>query len=301
MAKVKIWELATGNILQTVDGNKNDSRMIAFVPDGKVLVTVGLDEDVNFWDIPTGSRRRSLKVALTAISALSPDGTWLAYCKGPKTFISNLKLSKVDDYVFDGDATDAKAVVFSPDSSLLATGDGSGVLRIYEPAKENLKVPQKGHESAIACVAFSTEGSVIGTASRDQTAKLWDTEGKELAKLAGHEGSVEVIALGPEAKAVLTGGKDGTARLWDGKSGKELFKFDTFQGKPESRIAISKDGSLAAIDTADGCVEVFETSSGTPVGKIDVTVNAFGFGPTGDKLFFGLSNGKLYTWYRGMQ
>ena len=301
-AKVFIWDVSAGKRLQAADGNKKDSRMIAFTQDGAVLVTAGLDERAYFWDIDTGSKRRDLQIPLSAVSVLSPDGTWLIYSKGPKTFVSRLQPGEVKYDEFDGNATSERAMAFSPDSSLLATGDSSGVLRLYEPEKKGLRgAPQKGHESAIACVAFSPEGKIIGTASRDNTAKIWDTEGKELAALAGHEDSVEVIAIGPDARLVLTGSKDRTARLWDGKSGKELHKLENFLGTSESMLAISADGSLAAIETPHSGIEIFDTDSGTSVVKLEVPVSVFVFAPTGSTLFCGLSNGKIYTWTKSMK
>ncbi len=300
-AKVLVWELSTGKLLGALDGNATDSRMIAFPADREVLITAGLDERVLSWGIETGGRRQDLKIPLSACSALSPDGKWLAYCKGPKIFVWNLSMKpdKEND-IFDGDATGERAVVFSPDSKLLVTGSSSGVLRLYEPDKKSQRVPpKKGHESAIACVVFSPEGHAIGTASRDNAAKLWDTAGTELAAFEGHEGAVEVIAVGPGAKLVLTGSRDRTARLWAGESGQELFKFENFRGKSESMVAISADGRFAAIETTHAGVEVFETDSGTSIKKIDVPVSVFAFSPSGNTLYFGCANGVIYTWTRG--
>jgi WD40 repeat protein len=204
--------------------------------------------------------------------------------------------------VFDGGAFGERTVIFSPDSKLLATGDSSGVLRLYEPANKALKVPpRKGHKSAILCVNFSPEGDFLGTASEDGTAKLWDLEAAEKVSCEGHDGSVLAVVVGPKAEILLTGGSDDTARLWDGKSGREQFKFDNFIGKPGGQLALSANSSLAAIETPGSGIEVFETKGGTSVVKIEVEVSVFTFAPTGNTLFFGRSNGKIYTWTRGMK
>jgi WD40 repeat protein len=301
-AKAFVWDLTSQTRLQAVNGNSRDSAMLAFAQDDKVLVTVGLDEKAWFWDIGTGTERRYTDIPLSSKSALSPDGAWLAYCKGQKTYVWNLMVSKKQEDVFDGGTFGERAVTFSPDSKILATGDSSGVLRLYEPEKKALKVPpRKSHKSAIVCVAFSPEGEFVGTASDDMTAKLWDMEGNEQVSFKGHEEAIEVVAVGPKAEMVLTGGRDRTARLWDGKSGREQFKFDTFRGKAGSQVTISADGSLAAIETAGSGIEVFETKDGTSVVKIEVRVSTFAFAPTGSTLFFGRSNGKIYTWTKGMQ
>ena len=105
-AKAFVWEVPGGGLLGKVDGNATNSRMIAFPEDKDVLITAGLDERVYFWGINTGSKRRDIRIELSAYSALSPDGKWLAYTKGPKTFVWDitLKPDKEND-IFDGNAT----------------------------------------------------------------------------------------------------------------------------------------------------------------------------------------------------
>jgi WD40 repeat protein len=299
-SRVIVWDISSGKMLQTLDGNARDTQMMAFTSDGELLVTAGPDERVNYWGLGTGGKRNDMTVPFSHACAMSPNGDWLAYSKSTKTYIYNLKSKEEKEYhVFDGSAQDAKTIVFGPDSTLLAAGDQAG--EIYQPREKIRKVPQKGHEDAITCLAFSPDGSVIGTASRDKTAKLWDKEGKQLALLEGHEDSVETIVLGQEGRIVLTGSRDKTARLWNGQVGQMLFKLENFQGATDSLIAISMDGKLAAIQTAGAGIEVFETAAGKSLVKIEVPVSSFAFSPRGNKLFFGRPNGKLYTWSRGSE
>lgn len=57
--------------------------------------------------------------------------------------------------------------------------------------------------------------SIIGTASADRSAKLWDVEtGQCLLKYLGHNGSVNSIRFHPTDAIVCTGSGDGTCHIW---------------------------------------------------------------------------------------
>ena len=72
-------------------------------------------------------------------------------------------------------------------------------------------------------VAFSGDGKRVVTASRDNTARIWDAEsGKEIAVLKGHTGFVWSAAFSGDGKRVVTASFDSTARIWDAESGKEI-------------------------------------------------------------------------------
>ena len=71
--------------------------------------------------------------------------------------------------------------------------------------------------------AFSPDGSRIVTASRDNTARLWDAKtGAALATLSGHTDAVTSAAFSPDGSRVVTASEDKTARLWDAKTGAAL-------------------------------------------------------------------------------
>ncbi|MCA9968041.1 MAG: hypothetical protein KC423_27535, partial [Anaerolineales bacterium] len=61
---------------------------------------------------------------------------------------------------------------------------------------------------------FSQDGNLIVTASRDGTARLWNSAGEPLLRLDGHQDVVESAVFDPQGQFVLTSSRDGTARRW---------------------------------------------------------------------------------------
>ena len=73
-----------------------------------------------------------------------------------------------------------------------------------------------GHDDAIAHAAFSPNGRQVVTASRDQTARLWDaTSGAQLAVLPGHSRPVRQATFSPDGRKIVTTSGDRIVRVFN--------------------------------------------------------------------------------------
>jgi WD40 repeat protein len=67
------------------------------------------------------------------------------------------------------------------------------------------------------------DGSRIVTASKDQTAKVWDAKtGTEVLTLKGHISDVNSASFSSDGSRVVTASRDGTAKVWDARSMAEV-------------------------------------------------------------------------------
>jgi WD40 repeat protein len=64
-------------------------------------------------------------------------------------------------------------LAFSPDGTLLATGESDGTITLWDVKTRQALGILKGHRAAISHLAFSPDGRVLLSSSNDGTLRLW--------------------------------------------------------------------------------------------------------------------------------
>ena len=115
------------------------------------------------------------------------------------------------------------ALVFSHDSTLLASGGTDNTVRLWDLTNEGKSVALKKHSGWTNALAFSPDRKLLASGSTDKTVQLWDTAtGEPLTTFTGHINGITALAFSPDGTTLVSGSADGTIRFWDTTTGAAL-------------------------------------------------------------------------------
>jgi WD40 repeat protein len=222
--EMKLWEIATGEVLASLPGFKNHVNGVVFSHDGSLVAFGG-------GKLPWKGEPEPVEGVRVYEVATKKERTPLPHTK----VISGLAASPV--------------------SKLLAVG-GNGTITLFdmESGKTVTDIhTAQVHRGWVLELCFSPDGKHLASCSSTKSAtkngevKLWDVSTGKAApvQFAGHpKGGTFHVKFSPDGKYLVSGGYDETIKLWDVATGKELASFNHAEQKGSTRAIFSPDGKM---------------------------------------------------------
>ena len=261
---IGLFELSSGaEVLHNLQAS--DVSVLAFSPDNQWIAIGSNTGNVQIFAVDGGKRMSHWvhKGAVDAI-AFSPSSRWVAsgsYDGTTRVFevATGKELPRPSPSGWKERVPSARgepfsvmslvrAIVFSPDNRLLATGNGDSTARIFEIAtgRELLRFP---HGNLVEGIAFSPDGRWIATGSLDSTVHIFEvSEGKEIAHLF-QESPVHAVAFSPDGRR-LTVVSDNAVKVFAAFDGREITRL--LKQNLLTKVVFSPDGHWLAVKSYDG-------------------------------------------------
>ncbi len=263
---IKLWHLATGELLHTLTGESGRVLTIALSPDGQTLASSHKTTDrscINIWHLGTEGRPQgTLKRTLPGHNrwiyslAISPDGQTLI-SGGHKIKIWHLGTGEALR-TLPGHKKWVYSLAISPDGRILVSSGGDKTIKIWHLHTGELLHTLTGHLDWVRTVTLSPDGQTLASGSDDNTIKLWHPgTGKLLRTLSGHSDWVLSLAISPDGQTLISGSRDNTIKIWHLSTGKLLCTL-TGHKKWVYSVAISPDGQTLASGSEDKTIKIWQ-------------------------------------------
>jgi WD40 repeat protein len=259
---VRLWDVTSGALLHTLTGHTDTVHSVAFMPDGARLLSGGWDGTLRLWDVTSGA----------LLSA------------------------------FEADAGRVYSVMPSSDGgqALAATGEGGILLlALDDDGQMHTLRAYEGHSDLVNRAVFSPDESLIASASRDGTVRLWHAaSGQEIRLLEGHTAEVNDVRFSPDGRYLLSASWDGTVRLWDTASGEEVRQM-VGHTRPVFGVAFSPDGATALTGSSDMSVRLWDVATGEEIRRFDGHTNwvlDVAYSPAGDYIITAAEDNTARIW-----
>uniref|UniRef100_H3CSB2 Angio-associated migratory cell protein n=1 Tax=Tetraodon nigroviridis TaxID=99883 RepID=H3CSB2_TETNG len=163
--------------------------------------------------------------------------------------------------------------MFSHDSSLVATADMSGLIKVWKvESKEEIWSFEVGdlewlewHPCAPVLLAGTDDGNVW----------MWKIPSGECKTFQSSACQATTGKILPDGKRAVVGYEDGTVRVWDLKQGNTIHVIKAKPGQDGHQgaltcLASNKDGTLVLTGSVDGYAKLMNTATGKVIGAFSV-------------------------------
>ena len=300
---IQLVDTRTGAVRTASGALGGAATWLLFSPDGKTVVSTGLDGRVALWDAGSATLRETLRGHSRAVQqpAFSPDGqtlytvshdgTAIAWDIGGERGLAR-QFTFTRERTADPSGYDGHPGSFSPDGRLMALGLSEEGIRLWDASGLTPDGPpllETGGE--VWALDFARDGRTLAAVTVEGRATLWDVESR--SRLWGpvrvSPGAVVGVSISPDGKLVAATAMDGVT-LRDARNGEVVDSIGA--GVPAGDVAFSPAGStIAFVHEHGGDAEVWDVARRSRIATLPVgsgkSYYAIAFSPDGRTLATG--------------
>ena len=308
---LRMCDMASGRVLQTLFGHYDEIRDCAISPDGASIVSSG--ENLYIWDstyreekpVPSGH------TGSVRDCSFSPDGSFFLSASDNNPMMSwDTKTSRYQKNLKKA----ATGFKISPDGKWVVSFSGrfDKDLKIWDPVSGDDLFSLTGHTKSITGCDISPDGSWILSTSEDDTLKVWESKSGEFCRtIKSYTMGVFSCAISPSGRSFISIGND-ILKVWDAKSGSRKIQPDptNFTDQVEiahvidhldqrCRCAVSPDGTYIVTANYDKTLRLWDFNECKASGVLrghKGSVTACAVSPDGKWIFSTGRDKKLIVW-----
>ncbi|MFO8033741.1 MAG: WD40 repeat domain-containing protein [Candidatus Bipolaricaulota bacterium] len=222
---VRIWNVDTGEQIQTIGGYESWVRAVDFSPDGKLVAAGALEHRLR-WGLLLVSDAATGRARMTSVAH--------------------------EDWV--------RAVSFSPDGELLASGSDDRTIRVWDVGSRRevvvLDALAGSTTGRVYGARFSGDGRWL-FAGVWGGVNVWETEGwSQVGSMTEHRGNVKGLAVLPGSQLVASGDDNGTMVVWEGATLEVLWMVAAHEESVRA-LSFHPNGQLLVSAGEDGTVKIW--------------------------------------------
>ncbi|KAL5010050.1 hypothetical protein ScPMuIL_012355 [Solemya velum] len=228
---VKVWDIKTGELLQTFRGHNKGVWCLAFFTDN-LLVSGSYDGTIKVWNITKGNAMRTLLAHDGPIWAMARRDSKLVTVSQDRT----AKVWEISRCMLQHTLKGHQAAIFAVDmdeiGKLVFTGSADKTVRMWDSTSgECMKVIWVSPTTSIMSVSYSRGHFVCAYGN---TICLYNVETAKLIRaFHEHEKRIESVELrmvsgGKFEGMIVSAGKDGLLKYWDINKNTSLHTFSIY-------------------------------------------------------------------------